>query len=223
MTAREPGASEVLTVGPTRRPRATAFRASSPAPTMTVGLEVFVQDVIAAIATEPWRMTAASTVELDRDAAVLRGAGRAAFVGQALEAPRWSRRTVPHSGSRPEVRAAGPAGHAVLGPARAGDGRLHGPGRARAIASKSGPAPGIAPEALLLGVALDEVDPLRRPAGQAQVGERLVVDREERRRGPELRAHVADRRPVGERQAGQPVAGELDERPDDAVRRAASR
>ena len=59
MTAREPGASEVLTVGPTRSPRATALRASSPAPTITVGLEVLVQDVIAAMATEPVRMMTA--------------------------------------------------------------------------------------------------------------------------------------------------------------------
>ena len=49
MTAFEPGASDVLTVGCTRMPRATA---SSPAPTMTVGFEVFVHDVIAAIATD---------------------------------------------------------------------------------------------------------------------------------------------------------------------------
>jgi hypothetical protein len=58
VTTREPGASEVLTVGPTRRPRATAFRASSPAPTITVGLDVFVHDVIAAMATEPCRTIA---------------------------------------------------------------------------------------------------------------------------------------------------------------------
>ena len=60
MTAFDPGASDVLTVGATRSPRATAFRASSPAPTMTVGLEVFVHDVIAAIATEPVRIVAVS-------------------------------------------------------------------------------------------------------------------------------------------------------------------
>jgi hypothetical protein len=53
VTARDPGASEVLTVGATRSPRAMALRASRPAPTMTVGLDVFVHDVIAAIATEP--------------------------------------------------------------------------------------------------------------------------------------------------------------------------
>ena len=51
-----PGASEVLTVGPTRRPRATALRASRPAPTITVGFEVLVHDVIAAIATDPVRI-----------------------------------------------------------------------------------------------------------------------------------------------------------------------
>ena len=47
-----------MTVGPTVRPRATAFRASRPAPTMTVGFEVFVHEVIAAIATEPVRIVA---------------------------------------------------------------------------------------------------------------------------------------------------------------------
>ena len=59
VTTREPGARDVLTVGPTRRPRATAFRASKPAPTMTVGLEVLVHEVMAAMATEPWRTIAA--------------------------------------------------------------------------------------------------------------------------------------------------------------------
>ena len=36
-----------------RRPRSTAFLASSPAPTITDGFEVLVQLVMAAIATEP--------------------------------------------------------------------------------------------------------------------------------------------------------------------------
>ena len=47
------GASEVFTVGGTVSPFATAFRARSPAATMTVGFDVFVQLVMAAIATEP--------------------------------------------------------------------------------------------------------------------------------------------------------------------------
>ena len=37
-----------------RRPRSTAFFARSPAATMTAGLEVFAQLVIAAITTPPW-------------------------------------------------------------------------------------------------------------------------------------------------------------------------
>src|SRR5215471_12805466 len=53
-TTCEPGASEVLTHGLTVRPLATALRASRPAPTMTVGFDVLVQDVIAAMTTSPW-------------------------------------------------------------------------------------------------------------------------------------------------------------------------
>src|SRR5713101_1101354 len=53
-TTWEPGASEVLTHGFTVRPLATALRASRPAPTMTEGFDVLVQDVIAAITTSPW-------------------------------------------------------------------------------------------------------------------------------------------------------------------------
>src|SRR3954467_1499782 len=54
MTTLEPGAREVFTHGLRVRPRSTAFLASSAAPIITDGLEVFVQDVIAAIATAPW-------------------------------------------------------------------------------------------------------------------------------------------------------------------------
>ena len=53
MTTSEPGASEVLTQGAALRPFATALRASRPAPSITAGLEVLVQEVIAAITTEP--------------------------------------------------------------------------------------------------------------------------------------------------------------------------
>src|SRR5262245_65775270 len=55
VTTREPGASEVLTHGLVSRPASTARFASSPAAIITVGFEVFVQLVIAAITTEPWR------------------------------------------------------------------------------------------------------------------------------------------------------------------------
>src|SRR6185312_11109226 len=54
VTTFEPGASEVLTQGLERRPRATALRARIPAPSITDGLEVLVQLVIAAITTYPW-------------------------------------------------------------------------------------------------------------------------------------------------------------------------
>src|SRR5205823_5350591 len=55
VTTLEPGARLVLTNGLLRRPRSTAFLANSPAAIMTDGLDVFVQLVMAAITTEPWR------------------------------------------------------------------------------------------------------------------------------------------------------------------------
>ncbi len=51
---REPGASEVLMCGLTDSPAATAFLASSPAASITLGLLVLVQLVMAAISTSPW-------------------------------------------------------------------------------------------------------------------------------------------------------------------------
>ena len=44
----------VFTHGLRVRPRSTAFLASSAAPIITCGLEVLVQEVIAAITTAPW-------------------------------------------------------------------------------------------------------------------------------------------------------------------------
>src|SRR5205807_9602331 len=49
VTTFEPGASEVFTHGWTSSPRWTALRASTPAPSITEGLDVFVQLVIAPI------------------------------------------------------------------------------------------------------------------------------------------------------------------------------
>src|SRR3954466_359277 len=54
MTTLDPGASVVLTHGLVVSPRSTAFLASSAAPIITCGLEVLVQEVIAAITTWPW-------------------------------------------------------------------------------------------------------------------------------------------------------------------------
>ena len=55
-------------------------------------------------------------------------------------------------------------------------------------------------------------------AGQAQIRERFIVDREEGRGRAELGRHVGDRGPVGQGQPRQSVAGELDKRADNAVR-----
>ena len=53
LTTREPGASEVFTQGLTLSPRSTAFFASSPAASITVGFEVLVHEVMAAMTTSP--------------------------------------------------------------------------------------------------------------------------------------------------------------------------
>src|SRR6185437_16978089 len=51
----------------------------------------------------------------------------------------------------------------------------------------------VVPEALHLGVGLDEANLMLGPAGQAQVGERLFVDREDRAGRAVFGAHVAER------------------------------
>ena len=72
-------------------------------------------------------------------------------------------------------------------------------------------------EALLLAVRLDELDLRLGAAREAQVAERLGVDREDAARRAVLGRHVRDRRAVGERQLRQAVAEELDELADDAL------
>src|SRR5919106_6187875 len=57
MTTFEPGASVVFTHGLRDRPRSTAFLARSAAPTITLGFEVLVQLVMAAITTAPWSIS----------------------------------------------------------------------------------------------------------------------------------------------------------------------
>src|SRR6185312_6562623 len=54
MTTREPGAREVFTQGLGASPRSAALLASRAAAIITSGLEVLVQEVIAAITTAPW-------------------------------------------------------------------------------------------------------------------------------------------------------------------------
>src|SRR5947209_12661772 len=54
MTTLDPGASVVFTHGLLVSPRSTAFLASSAAPIITCGLDVLVQEVMAAMTTWPW-------------------------------------------------------------------------------------------------------------------------------------------------------------------------
>src|SRR4051794_5989062 len=66
MTTLEPGASEVFTHGLRCSPRSTAFFATRPAPTMTNGFDVLVQEVIAATTTAPWSTSNSSPSRVTR-------------------------------------------------------------------------------------------------------------------------------------------------------------
>ena len=108
-------------------------------------------------------------------------------------------------------------GHPVLGPARTRDrgldrGQVQLEGLVE-VRTGTGPAP----QALLLGVRLHQVDQLGVPTGEAEVGQGLVVHGEERRRGPVLGRHVGDGRSISERQRGQAIARELHVRAHHAV------
>ena len=75
----------------------------------------------------------------------------------------------------------------------------------------------VVPQALGLGVGLHQLDVLGAAAGELEVAQGLGVDREDRAGRAELGRHVADRRPVGERQVRDARAVELDELADHAV------
>ena len=66
MTTPLPGERLVLTYGATPSPRSTAFLASSPAPSITEGLEVLVQLVMAAMTTEPVAIRGQDHVKRDQ-------------------------------------------------------------------------------------------------------------------------------------------------------------
>ena len=79
-------------------------------------------------------------------------------------------------------------------------------------------------EALLARVGVDQLDLLGRPPGELEVAQRLGVDREDRAGRAELRRHVPDRRPVGERRgSARPGPKNSTNFGDDAAARAASR
>ena len=244
VTTLEPGASDVLTHGWLVSPRATALRASSPAPSMTEGLEVFVHDVMAAMTTCPWStlnvapsiVTSAAVSECSAitvPAATARaeaGAAGGSWPGAlsaggseagkvSATASSWELATLLLGVAADEVgqrRAEGVLRavqrHAILRALGAGqrghdvaEVELDGVGVRRLLGVL------VVPEALLLGVGLDEVDELLRAPGEGHVAQRLGVDREDRARRAELGAHVADGRPVGERQPRHARPVELDE------------
>ncbi len=74
-----------------------------------------------------------------------------------------------------------------------------------------------AEEPLLLAVSLDELDQVVIATREPQVGQRLLVHREESGRGAVLRRHVGERGAVRQREVAEPGAAVLDEAPDDAV------
>ena len=106
---------------------------------------------------------------------------------------------------------------AVLRPLGTGDRRDDRAEVELEVLAEDGLDGGVVPELLQLGVGLDECDLLVAAAGEAQVVEGHVVDREHRRGRTELGAHVADRGAVGERNLADALAVELDELADDAV------
>ena len=109
--------------------------------------------------------------------------------------------------------------HPVLRPLRAGQRRDDGAQVEHEFLGVAGFGGGarLVPEALLLGVGLDQRDVRFGAAGEPQVGQRLGVDREDRAGGAELGAHVADRGPVRQRHGRHAIAVELDELADHAV------
>ena len=91
----------VLTVGLTFRPRASAFRASNAAPTMTDGLLVLVHDVVTAMATEPWSTNAPAGMPA-LAVPIGEGQGSGTHSRAAHAGPRFSKRS--SSSDRRDVR-----------------------------------------------------------------------------------------------------------------------
>ena len=81
----------------------------------------------------------------------------------------------------------------------------------------------LVPQEVLAAVRLDELDMRLGAAGEAQVFERQLVDREEAAGGAVLGGHVPERRPVGDGQRSDALAEVLDELADDARSGAAAR
>ena len=229
----------VFTHGRLVSPRSTAFLASSPAPSITEGLDVLVHDVIAAMTTCPWSTFAvlpssnvtgtgsvgqswaccadvgggrnvASDSRADRD----RVAGRERPGRRLVESALHRRGLRLTREQAPEGVLGGGQRDPVLGALRPGDRRLH-RGQVQldrlAVVRLVGR---VVPQSLLLGVGLDEPDLPFGSAGQPQVGQRLGVDGKDRTGRAVFRAHVADGRAGGQRNVGHARAVEVDELAD---------
>jgi hypothetical protein len=108
--------------------------------------------------------------------------------------------------------------HPVLRPGRPGDAGLDGRQVELERLGEDRLGRGVEPQALFLGVRLDQGDEVVGPAGEAQVAQRLVVDGEDRDGRPVLGRHVADRGPVLDRDVDRARPVELHEPAHDPVR-----
>ena len=174
MTTLEPGASVVLTQGLRFRPFSTAFLASSAAPTMTYGLEVFVQEVMAAMTTRPWSTVGLGAV-VQGDPDRVGGPGPVAG-GHRVRGREGAVQAVVQAGLGHVVRQRVAERHLgvgqrdpVLRALRAGDGRHDGGQVELELLGVPGLVGRVVPEALLLGVGLDQGELLLRAAGERQV------------------------------------------------------
>ena len=231
----------VLTHGFDFRPFLAALRASRPAASMTDGFDVFVHEVIAAIATAPW-----SSVNDVPVSPMVTGVGLDAVFGAWLwwwctcDAVGVLRAQLARVGRRERLRDrqvdevvvdVGVVDEvllelvlrlgqddAVLRALRAGDRRDDGATRSSSRYSlKTGSFDGSCQSDCSLEYCSTSCDLLLAAAGEAQVVEGHVVDREHGGGRAELGAHVADGGAVRERDLGDAGAVELDELADHAV------
>ena len=199
VTTFDPGARLVFTHGLRVSPRSNAFFATRPAPIITLGFDVLVQLVIAAMTTDAVlerRVRPAPRPRRRRAAGGRRHVRRAGRFGALLRRRRHHRterrpgnRSSPASARRDPAAASGRRGTAP----RSRD-------RARWFRCRPDPDRRLCGTALRLGVRLDQRDLLGLAAGQPQVVERHLVDREDRDGRAILGAHVAERRAIRDRQ-----------------------
>src|SRR5271165_6765369 len=192
VTTIEPGASEVFTHDGTLSPFSTAFFASSPAATSTDGFEVLVQLVIAAITTLPWVSAWSSTT-----------CSSTTSCCESMPA-----------GCPPSLSQRAPC---LGGTLRPGDARLD---RCEVEFQNIGVFSlgrvSRVEESLLLAIGLNQANLLRAASAEAEIAQRLFINREDAAGGAVLGAHVGDGGAVSESEIAQAGPEELDELSYDA-------